>query len=64
MCSLLDAGAPVYLYEYQHPPKFMEDKRPSFVKSDHGDEIYTVFGFCFIETHTEIVSKCSIKVTI
>uniref|UniRef100_A0A3Q3WX20 Carboxylesterase type B domain-containing protein n=1 Tax=Mola mola TaxID=94237 RepID=A0A3Q3WX20_MOLML len=42
-----DAGAPVYLYEYQHPPKFLQDKRPSFVKSDHGDEIFMVFGFSF-----------------
>uniref|UniRef100_A0A674PBM5 Carboxylesterase type B domain-containing protein n=1 Tax=Takifugu rubripes TaxID=31033 RepID=A0A674PBM5_TAKRU len=38
------AGAPVYLYEFQHSPSFLKDKRPSFVKSDHGDEIYSVFG--------------------
>uniref|UniRef100_H2RKE6 Carboxylic ester hydrolase n=1 Tax=Takifugu rubripes TaxID=31033 RepID=H2RKE6_TAKRU len=42
-----DAGASVYLYEFQHSPSFLKDKRPSFVRSDHGDEIYSVFGFCF-----------------
>uniref|UniRef100_A0A8C3B184 Carboxylesterase type B domain-containing protein n=1 Tax=Cyclopterus lumpus TaxID=8103 RepID=A0A8C3B184_CYCLU len=40
-------GAPVYLYEYQHSPRSMQTRRPSFVGSDHGDEILTVFGFLF-----------------
>uniref|UniRef100_A0A3B4GAA5 Carboxylic ester hydrolase n=1 Tax=Pundamilia nyererei TaxID=303518 RepID=A0A3B4GAA5_9CICH len=46
-----DAGAPVYLYEYQHPPKFLQQKRPSFVGTDHADEIFTVLGFCFTTSH-------------
>uniref|UniRef100_A0A665VPK9 Carboxylic ester hydrolase n=1 Tax=Echeneis naucrates TaxID=173247 RepID=A0A665VPK9_ECHNA len=50
-----DAGAPVYLYEYQHPPSFLLAKRPSFVQSDHGDEIFTVFGLCF--TNDQIILK-------
>ncbi|XP_044049294.1 fatty acyl-CoA hydrolase precursor, medium chain isoform X2 [Siniperca chuatsi] len=54
-----DAGAPVYLYEYQHPPKFLQAKRPSFVGSDHGDEIFTVLGFCFTTTHVKLVDACS-----
>ncbi|XP_053171374.1 fatty acyl-CoA hydrolase precursor, medium chain-like isoform X1 [Scomber japonicus] len=53
-----DAGAPVYLYEYQHPPKFLQAKRPSFVGSDHADEIYTVFGFCFTTTHVKLADAC------
>uniref|UniRef100_H2RL60 Carboxylic ester hydrolase n=1 Tax=Takifugu rubripes TaxID=31033 RepID=H2RL60_TAKRU len=39
-----DAGAPVYLYEFQHSTSFLKDKRPSFVRSDHLDEIFSVFG--------------------
>uniref|UniRef100_A0A3B5AR52 Carboxylesterase type B domain-containing protein n=1 Tax=Stegastes partitus TaxID=144197 RepID=A0A3B5AR52_9TELE len=39
-----DAGATVYLYEYQHPPSFLKKSRPSFVRSDHGDEVFIVFG--------------------
>ncbi|XP_053176045.1 fatty acyl-CoA hydrolase precursor, medium chain-like [Scomber japonicus] len=53
-----DAGAPVYLYEYQHPPKFLQAKRPSFVGSDHGDEIFTVLGFCFTTTHVKLADAC------
>ncbi|XP_053171373.1 fatty acyl-CoA hydrolase precursor, medium chain-like isoform X2 [Scomber japonicus] len=53
-----DAGASVYLYEYQHPPKFLQAKRPSFVGSDHADEIFTVFGFCFTTTHVKLADAC------
>ncbi|KAK1163397.1 carboxylesterase 5A-like isoform X1 [Acipenser oxyrinchus oxyrinchus] len=42
-----EAGVPVYLYEFQHRPSIYKDKRPSFVKADHGDEINFVFGGCF-----------------
>ncbi|XP_034541559.1 uncharacterized protein ces2b isoform X2 [Notolabrus celidotus] len=52
-----DAGAPVYLYEYQHPPNFLQAKRPSFVKADHGDEIFSVFGFCFTTKHTTLTEN-------
>ncbi|XP_063336005.1 uncharacterized protein LOC134631525 [Pelmatolapia mariae] len=53
-----DAGAPVYLYEYQHPPKFLQQKRPSFVGTDHGDEMFTVFGLCFTTTHVKLADPC------
>uniref|UniRef100_A0A7N6AJR3 Carboxylic ester hydrolase n=1 Tax=Anabas testudineus TaxID=64144 RepID=A0A7N6AJR3_ANATE len=56
--SVIDAGAPVYLYEYQHPPKFLQEKRPSFVKTDHGDELFTVLGFCFTTTHVKLPDSC------
>ncbi|CAG03439.1 unnamed protein product, partial [Tetraodon nigroviridis] len=54
-----DAGAPVYLYEFQHSPSFLKDKRPSFVRSDHGDEIFSVFGFCFTVSHINLSSACT-----
>ncbi|XDV52677.1 hypothetical protein PO909_021370 [Leuciscus waleckii] len=44
-----DAGAPVYVYEFQHSPSTLQKKRPSFVGSDHADEIAFVFGFCFAD---------------
>uniref|UniRef100_A0A3Q3DZC8 Carboxylic ester hydrolase n=1 Tax=Labrus bergylta TaxID=56723 RepID=A0A3Q3DZC8_9LABR len=53
-----DAGAPVYLYEYQYPPKFLQEKRPSFVRADHGDEVFTVFGFCFTTKHVTLKDGC------
>lgn len=53
-----DAGAPVYLYEYQHPPKLLQQKRPSFVGTDHADEIFTVLGFCFTTTHIRLSDPC------
>uniref|UniRef100_A0A8C9QTG2 Carboxylesterase type B domain-containing protein n=1 Tax=Spermophilus dauricus TaxID=99837 RepID=A0A8C9QTG2_SPEDA len=36
--------APVYFYEFQHPPSMFKDKRPPHVKADHADEILFVFG--------------------
>ncbi|XP_005403774.1 PREDICTED: pyrethroid hydrolase Ces2e-like [Chinchilla lanigera] len=37
----------VYFYEFQHPPTFSINRRPSYVKADHGDEIPFVFGSSF-----------------
>ncbi|XP_031696645.1 liver carboxylesterase 2-like [Anarrhichthys ocellatus] len=54
-----DAGAPVYLYEYQHSPKFLLDRRPSFVGSDHGDELFSVFGWCFTTSHVTLAVPCT-----
>lgn len=51
----------MYLYEYQHPPLFLQAKRPSFVGSDHGDEIFTVLGLCFTTTHVKLAGKGNIK---
>ncbi|XP_076135965.1 pyrethroid hydrolase Ces2e-like isoform X2 [Alosa pseudoharengus] len=49
-----DSGAPIYMYEFQHPPRFLSYKRPSFVKVDHGDELAFVFGGCFTKGHVKI----------
>ncbi|XP_073327501.1 uncharacterized protein ces2b isoform X4 [Pagrus major] len=54
-----DAGAPVYLYEYQHPPKLLQKRRPSFVGTDHADELMTVLGFCFTTSHVKLSDECS-----
>ncbi|CAN9499148.1 unnamed protein product [Ophioblennius macclurei] len=53
-----DAGAAVYLYEYRHPLKVQQERRPSFVKSDHADEILTVFGLCFTTAHVKLDVAC------
>ncbi|XP_056133788.1 fatty acyl-CoA hydrolase precursor, medium chain-like [Lampris incognitus] len=54
-----DAGAAMFLYEYQHSVKFLQEKRPSFVKSDHGDELLAVLGFCFTTNHVKITGLCT-----
>ncbi|XP_035867746.1 liver carboxylesterase 1-like isoform X2 [Phyllostomus discolor] len=44
-----DAGAPTYMYEFQHRPSFSSDMRPKTVTADHGDEIFSVFGAPFLK---------------
>ncbi|KAM9807786.1 fatty acyl-CoA hydrolase precursor, medium chain-like [Neosynchiropus ocellatus] len=53
-----DAGATVYVYEYRYIPSHMRPRRPSFVGSDHGDEISSVFGFCFTHAHLTLPVPC------
>ncbi|KAM9481189.1 carboxylesterase 3 isoform 1-T5 [Clarias gariepinus] len=50
-----DAGANVYMYEFQHRPSIFKDSRPSFVKADHGDDVGYVFGACFWNNHIRII---------
>uniref|UniRef100_A0A6Q2XIU0 Carboxylic ester hydrolase n=1 Tax=Esox lucius TaxID=8010 RepID=A0A6Q2XIU0_ESOLU len=52
-----DADAPVYLYEFQHRPEMHKDTRPSFVKSDHADDIGFMFGSCFWNGHIKITEE-------
>ncbi|KAM7332677.1 hypothetical protein ACRRTK_009385 [Alexandromys fortis] len=42
-----DAGAPVYMYEFQYRPSFSSDLKPEMVTGDHGDELFSVFGAPF-----------------
>ncbi|NP_001038401.1 carboxylesterase 3 precursor [Danio rerio] len=49
-----DAGAPVYMYEFQHGPSIANKFRPSFVKADHGDEIGFMFGACFWDGQVKV----------
>ncbi|XP_036897585.1 carboxylesterase 5A [Sturnira hondurensis] len=44
-----DAGAPVYFYEFRHPPHCLKDRKPDFVRADHTDEIRFVFGGAFLK---------------
>ncbi|XP_016325035.1 fatty acyl-CoA hydrolase precursor, medium chain isoform X2 [Sinocyclocheilus anshuiensis] len=54
-----DAGAPVYMYEFQHPPSLLQKKRPSFVGCDHGDEVIFVLGFCFADGRIKLEEELS-----
>ncbi|KAM8861700.1 uncharacterized protein ACB058_008436 [Synchiropus picturatus] len=56
-----DAGAPVYLYEYRYIHSLLKSTRPSFVRSDHGDDIFSVFGFCFTQSHCKLPDPCSVE---
>ncbi|XP_064200372.1 fatty acyl-CoA hydrolase precursor, medium chain-like [Anguilla rostrata] len=58
-----DAGAPVYLYELQEAPSFLQKKRPSFVKTDHGDDLMFVFGFCFLDLNVTMESTSKVQCT-
>uniref|UniRef100_A0AAV2L4B5 Carboxylesterase type B domain-containing protein n=1 Tax=Knipowitschia caucasica TaxID=637954 RepID=A0AAV2L4B5_KNICA len=53
-----DVGAPVYVYEYNFTPQSIRNLRPDFVGSDHGDDLFSVFGFCFT-TQDVTMLECS-----
>ena len=53
----VDAGAPVYFYEFQHRPQCLKDRKPSFVKADHTDEIRFVFGGAFLKGNIVMFGK-------
>ncbi|XP_036605413.1 liver carboxylesterase 1-like isoform X2 [Trichosurus vulpecula] len=38
------SGAPTYMYQFQHRPRFWGDLKPVTIKADHGDEFLFVFG--------------------
>ncbi|KAB0381657.1 hypothetical protein FD755_003574 [Muntiacus reevesi] len=44
-----DAGAPIYMYEFQYRPSFSSELKPKTVIGDHGDEIFSVFGAPFLK---------------
>ncbi|XP_068812345.1 fatty acyl-CoA hydrolase precursor, medium chain isoform X3 [Struthio camelus] len=45
---LMDAGNPVYFYEFQHRSSSAAGVVPEYVKADHGNEIAFVFGKPFL----------------
>lgn len=51
------SGAPVYLYEFQHPPSMIQKNRPSFVGVDHADELFFIQGTCFAQAHLRATGK-------
>ncbi|KAK7891740.1 hypothetical protein WMY93_023703 [Mugilogobius chulae] len=54
-----DAGAPVFLYEYNFIAQMLKKMRPDFVGADHSDDLFGVFGLCFTTTHAVIIEQCS-----
>ncbi|XP_062396168.1 LOW QUALITY PROTEIN: carboxylesterase 5A-like [Sardina pilchardus] len=52
-----DAGASVYMYEFQHRPEAYKYTRPSFVRADHSDEIMFIFGACFWHGHIKVTVR-------
>ncbi|GAB1293542.1 Carboxylic ester hydrolase [Apodemus speciosus] len=49
--------APVYFYEFQHPPSCFKDIRPPHIKADHADELPFVFGYFFWETKFDFTEE-------
>lgn len=53
----LDAGVPVYMYEFIYSAELHKHKRPSFVKADHADDVGFMFGGCFWNGHIKIIGR-------
>ncbi|KAM8776078.1 cocaine esterase-like [Rhynchonycteris naso] len=49
--------APVYFYEFQHRFSFFKDSKPAYVKADHSDEKFFVFGTFFWSNHIEVTEE-------
>ncbi|KFO19965.1 Cocaine esterase [Fukomys damarensis] len=47
----------VYFYEFQHPPNFLKNSRPPYMKADHGDEVSFVFGFFLWSNHVHFTEE-------
>lgn len=50
-----DAGAPTYLYEFQYYSSFSSEVKSKMI-SDHGDEIFFVFGAPFLKGDDPLVT--------
>nr|XP_020845142.1 pyrethroid hydrolase Ces2e-like [Phascolarctos cinereus] len=46
-------SSPVYSYEFQHRPSWVNGIKPDFVKADHGDDVPFVFGVPYLGEATE-----------
>ncbi|XP_066205155.1 cocaine esterase [Saccopteryx leptura] len=49
--------APVYFFEFQHRPSFFKDSKPAYVKADHSDQKFFVFGTFFWSNHIEVTEE-------
>lgn len=56
----LDAGAPVYLYEFVYQAEIHRNNRPSFVRADHADDVGFMFGGCFWNGQIKITGRFSV----
>ncbi|KAM9301767.1 fatty acyl-CoA hydrolase precursor, medium chain-like [Gastrophryne carolinensis] len=54
-----DSGNPVYVYEFHHPPSLLAKTRPDYVKADHTDDLFYVFGGAFLRDGTIFASKAT-----
>lgn len=50
------------MYEFGYTFNGLKKIRPSFVGSDHADEVLFVFGACFLNGHMKITGKLKIIV--
>ncbi|XP_055269205.1 liver carboxylesterase-like [Moschus berezovskii] len=44
-----DAGVPTYMYEFEYRPSLSSAMKPKTVLGDHGDEVFSVFGFPILQ---------------
>lgn len=56
----LDAGVPVYLYEFVYQAEIHRNNRPSFVRADHADDVGFMFGGCFWNGQIKITGRFSV----
>ncbi|XP_038168411.1 acylcarnitine hydrolase-like isoform X1 [Arvicola amphibius] len=49
--------APVYFYEFQHQPSYLKNFRPPYVKADHSDEVFFVFGSFFFGMKLDLTEE-------
>lgn len=52
----IDAGCPVFLYEFQHTPSSFAKFKPAWVKADHGSENTFVFGGPFLTEESSLLA--------
>lgn len=53
----LDAGVPVYLYEFVYRADIHKQTRPSFVRADHADDVGFMLGGCFWDGPLKIIGR-------
>lgn len=53
----VDAGCPVFLYEFQHTPSSFAKFKPAWVKADHSSENAFVFGGPFLTDESSLLGK-------
>lgn len=54
--NIQDAGSPVFLYEFQHPPSSFAKFKPPWVKADHASESTFIFGGPFLTDESSLLA--------
>uniref|UniRef100_A0A286X8D3 Carboxylic ester hydrolase n=2 Tax=Cavia porcellus TaxID=10141 RepID=A0A286X8D3_CAVPO len=47
----------VYFYEFQHRPNFLKYSKPPYVKADHCDEVFLLFGSLFWNNKIDLTEE-------